>query len=398
MTTAAPRVKFREFLKPNVRPYMLAPDEDADLVGMRWYGYGPFHRELKPALRIAKKSHFQIRAGDVIYNKLFAWKGAFGLVDGSLDGMFVSDKFPTYSLDRGRVNERYLAWFFRYNDIWEQSRRMSTGSAALSKLTLNPPKFLELEIPLPGPEEQDRIADKIDAIASKVAQMRKRREEAEQADQSLIWSVCDEYLRRSTRLAEPEPLIRLVDPSRGISYGVVQTGLECEDGIPTVRAGDLQWFHVSTDSLKKVDPAVEKGYQRTRLRGTELLLRIRGGVGELAICPPELAGGNVSREVAVIPLLERVEPRYAMFMLAAPASQARMHRHIRGTSHLGINLKDVRTIPIPVPDRAIQMRVVDEILELQQRASKVHRLQRDAAILLDRLIPSVLNCAFFDQL
>jgi type I restriction enzyme, S subunit len=141
-----------------------------------------------------------------------------------------------------------------------------------------------------------------------------------------------------------------------------------------------------------------KGYQRTRLRGTELLLRIRGGVGELAICPPELAGGNVSREVAVIPLLERVEPRYAMFMLAAPASQARMHRHIRGTSYLGINLKDVRTISIPVPDRAIQMRLVDEILELQQRASEVHRLQRDAAVLLDRLIPSVLNRAFFGHL
>ena len=104
--TFAPLVKFREVLRPNLRPYTLAADQDANLVGMRWYGYGPFHRELKPALRITKKTHFQIRAGDIIYNKLFAWRGAFGLVEPALDGMFVSDKFPTYSLDRDRVNQR----------------------------------------------------------------------------------------------------------------------------------------------------------------------------------------------------------------------------------------------------------------------------------------------------
>jgi type I restriction enzyme S subunit len=135
-------VQFREFLTPNSRPYTLGPTEDANLVGMRLYGAGPFHRELKPAMQITKKSHFVIRAGDVIYNKLFAWKGTFDVVPTQLDGMFVSDKFPTYGLDRSQVDENYLRWFFRHPDVWEQARLMSTGSAALSKLTLNPQDFL----------------------------------------------------------------------------------------------------------------------------------------------------------------------------------------------------------------------------------------------------------------
>jgi type I restriction enzyme, S subunit len=97
-----------------------------NLVGMRLYGAGPFHRELKPAMQITKKSHFVIRAGDVIYNKLFAWKGTFGVVPAQLDGMFVSDKFPTYGLDRSQVDENYLRWFFRHPDVWEQARLMST--------------------------------------------------------------------------------------------------------------------------------------------------------------------------------------------------------------------------------------------------------------------------------
>ena len=268
----------------------------------------------------------------MIYNKLFAWKGTFGVVPPELDGMFVSDKFPTYELDRGRVNESYLAWFFQHPDVWDQSKRMSTGSAALSKLTLNPPKFLRLEIPLPSIEEQERIAIKIDAVAKKVDSARRIRKFTTRSAQSLIGSVCEFYLTKWHSIAKSQPLQQLVEPKRGISYGIVQTGAEFEGGVPTLRAGDLHWFGVRTLGIKKVDPSLEKSFQRTRLRGSELLLRIRGGIGELAVTPSELRGGNVSREIAVIPLVENVDPRYAMFMLAAPTSQAKMRGHLRGDS------------------------------------------------------------------
>ncbi|MCI0333212.1 MAG: hypothetical protein L0228_08325 [Planctomycetes bacterium] len=106
-----PHVRFADFLKSNKRPYTLGPTEDANLVGMRLYGRGPFHRELKPASKIRKKSHFVIRKNDVIYNKLFAWKGTFGIVPESFDGMFVSDKFPTYELNERQVDRDFLRWY-----------------------------------------------------------------------------------------------------------------------------------------------------------------------------------------------------------------------------------------------------------------------------------------------
>ena len=393
-----PRVKFSELMRPNSRPCTLASDRDANLVGMRWYGLGPFHRELKSAIRIVKKSHFQIRSGDVIYNKLFAWKGSFGIVPSELDAMFVSDKFPTYELDRSRVNESYLAWFFRHTDVWEQSQRMSTGSAALSKLTLNPPKFLELDIPLPSLEEQQRIAAKLDAVAEKVAEAKSVRKVTEESANSFIWSVCEFYLQKGYSMAESQPLQRLVEPHRGISYGIVQTGAEFEGGVPTLRAGDLQWFAVRMLGIKRVDPALEKSYQRTRLRGGELLLRIRGGLGELAIAPPALKGANVSREIAVIPLLEEVNPQFAMFMLAAPKSQAKMQGHLRGTAYVGINLKDVRALEIPVPNAVQQASVVDEILDLQERNSAVRNLQTETSLAMDAIIPSALDHGFRGEL
>jgi type I restriction enzyme, S subunit len=398
MTEAMPRVKFSELMRPNSRPYMLAPDQDANLVGMRLYGQGPFHRELKSAMRILKKTHFQIRTGDVIYNKLFAWKGCFGLVPFELDGMFVSDKFPTYDLNRSRVDPSYLSWYFRHTDIWEQARQKSTGTAALSKFTLNPPKFLELEIPLPSLGEQHRMASKIDALAEKIANAKKTRSATDNWAQSFVSSVCEFYLQKWSSLAEMHPLQRLVEAERGISYGIVQTGSEFDGGVPTLRAGDLHWFEVETQNIKKVDPAIERSFQRTRLRGGELLLRIRGGIGEVAVAPTGLCGGNVSREIAVIPLTEKIDPQFAMFMLAAPTSQTKMRGHLRGTAYVGINLKDVRTLQIPVPSLAQQQSIVEEICDFQNRTDTVLALQAHTSSSMDAVIPSVLDHAFRGKL
>jgi hypothetical protein len=58
MTSSMPRVRFGDVLRPNLRPRTLAFDQDANLVGMRWYGLGPFHRELKPAEKIQKNRTF----------------------------------------------------------------------------------------------------------------------------------------------------------------------------------------------------------------------------------------------------------------------------------------------------------------------------------------------------
>lgn len=349
-------------------------------------------------MEISRKQQWIIKSGDVVYNKLFAWKGAFAVADGTVDGCVVSDKFPTYEMNSALLDPKYLQFYFRTPPLWKQAEALSKGAAAISKLTLNPPQFWDLTIPLPPLDEQHRIISRIEQIGAKLDAVREERRKTEQQVGALFGAALDTVVRSLRQKYENQILMRLVEPDRGISYGVVLTGTPTDNGVPTLRAGDLQKFRVILTNVKKIDPSTEAKYRRTRLRGNELLLRIRGGLGELAVCPPQIVGGNVSREIAVIPFTECLLPKFGMYVLAAPDSQSKMKSHLRGTSYVGINLRDVRTLPIPVPPISEQQRTIEYLDGIRTKIDSLGKLESETAAELDALMPSLLSKAFRGEL
>ena len=73
------------------RPVTLEANTTYQLLGVKWYGEGPFLRESLRGAEIGASQLFQVKEGDIIYNRLFAWKGSFGIISPHLDGCFVSN-------------------------------------------------------------------------------------------------------------------------------------------------------------------------------------------------------------------------------------------------------------------------------------------------------------------
>src|SRR4051794_9009271 len=92
------RARFESIMKGVERRVTLDDSLTYECVGVSWYGEGAFVRERLMGANISRNGQLIIRAGEVVYNKLFAWKGAFAIADESVDGRIVSDKFPTYEL------------------------------------------------------------------------------------------------------------------------------------------------------------------------------------------------------------------------------------------------------------------------------------------------------------
>src|SRR5882672_2750032 len=99
----------------------------------------------------------------------------------------------------------------------------------------------------------------------------------------------------------------LCDPDRGITYGIVKVGDFVPGGVPVIRGGDIRNGRIVFDSEKRVSEGISQQFQRTILRGGEILINLIAEPGHTAIVPPGLAGANVSRDVAVIPLSEEVD-------------------------------------------------------------------------------------------
>lgn len=168
----------------------------------------------------------------------------------------------------------------------------------------------------------------------------------------------------------------LVDPDRGISYGIVQPGVHTSNGIPIVRVTDIKDNHIQTDSPLCVDNAIESKYQRTRLRGGEVLLTLVGSVGQSAIVPQELRGWNTARAVAVIPVKDEIGAQWIELCLRSPEIQNFIKTWVTTTVQVTFNLKDVARIPIPLPPKPVRESIADILGALDDKIECNRRINQ----------------------
>lgn len=95
------------------------------------------------------------RKDDLVFNIMWAWMGALGVSDRT---GIVSSSYGVY---RQRKEETFNSWYLehlmRSNEYVAEYNRRSTGLHS-SRLRLYPHMFLDMEISIPGKEEQDQIA------------------------------------------------------------------------------------------------------------------------------------------------------------------------------------------------------------------------------------------------
>jgi type I restriction enzyme S subunit len=170
-----------------------------------------------------------------------------------------------------------------------------------------------------------------------------------------------------------QPLGSLVDEKRGISYGVVQPGSHSTEGVPIVRVNNLKNGRIETHDVLRVTKEIESNHQRTRLRGNEVLLSLVGSLGECAVVPNELAGWNVARAVAVIPVLEEIGAMWVALCLRSKPLQHYIFTWATTTVQATLNLRDVVNLPIPIPPKAERDAIahilgsLDDKIELNRR-------------------------------
>lgn len=287
--------------------------------------------------------------------------------------------------------------------------------------------ILEYGFPLPPPEEQRRLVGRVEGALAIVADAQRRLASAHASlnslRQAVLAAACDGRLLRSRsdlalNDALPTPLrcpaedsqidvpsgwtaltcAEVIDPNRVITYGVIKLGPPVLGGVPVLRSSDVRLLRIDGEKVKSIAPAIAAGYARTFLKGGEVVVTVRGSLGGVAVVPDSMAGYNVSREVAVIPVSPDFDSSFIALAIAAGGSQKWLSEVEKGVAYTGINIEDLKKLPLPIPPRSEQREIVRRVDALFSLADAIEKRVAAASARADKLTQAILAKAFRGEL
>jgi type I restriction enzyme S subunit len=291
----------------------------------------------------AEQEEFSLRPGDVLICE-GGEVGRTAVVEEELPGIYFQKALHRVRCS-DRLSPRYLFHYMRHT-AGRGGFRDYTSQATIAHLT--GVKLRTFPIPLPPLEEQKRIA----AILDKADELQAKRHAAIAHLTSLSDCMFIDMFgdpRNPTRRGSCVPngevsLAELTESTRPICYGVLKPGPDEEAGVPLIRITDLVDGTVDTTRLHRVSQQLDEEFHRSRLSGGEVLISIQGTIGRVGLCPPKLAGANISRTIALISPDERVSRRFLCEFLKLKRGDFQ----IAGSTRASLNIGELRKIRVPL--------------------------------------------------
>ena len=225
----------------------------------------------------------------------------------------------------------------------------------------------EVNIEYPEPDKQQKIVEVLDKI-SRVIEERKL--ELQQLDELIKARFVEMFGDSVTNNMQwdMDTLLGVLEAGRTVTYGIVQTGDDVDEGIPVFRPIDIAGGHVpKREELKKTLPEISDKYKRTVLKGNELLITVRGSVGETFQVSEEFVGCNVGRNI--VPLVtdkKRVNQRFLQELFAQKPIRDWLKAITKGIALQGLNMSEFKEMPVIVPE----MRLQEEYVEFANQVDK----------------------------
>ena len=175
---------------------------------------------------------------------------------------------------------------------------------------------------------------------------------------------------------EKRQLQQLVSRDCSISYGIVKTGNDVDDGVPVFRPVDIVGKVPTRAELKRTTPEISSQYKRSLLTGRDLLVTVRANIADTFIAGEEFKGCNVGR--GIVPV-RTDESKIRLEFLKAQMDFDSMNRHMKalakGITLIQLNMEDLRCVEFIVPPTDVQ----DRYIAVMQQSDKSKYLLRLAA-------------------
>lgn len=194
------------------------------------------------------------------------------------------------------------------------------------------------------------------------------------ADTPIDWDICN--------------LDTLVESDSPICYGILMPGEDQPNGVPVVKVKNFHNGKIDITSLLRTTPEIDNEFRRSKLRRGDVLLSIRGSVGQVAIACEGLDGANITQDTARIRLNGGCHHKFVFFALQSGLLQRQIDINTIGQAVTGINIGEVRRLALPLPPLTEQQKIAailstwDRAIELTERLIAAKQKRKNALMQL----------------
>ena len=261
------------------------------------------------------------------------------------DRVIVSPLYNVFSVS-DNLDKQYLYYFLKSDIALQRIKTVASGSVRDNlKLSM----LYEFPINIRNIEEQKDIVNKLDHIKN-IIDLRKR--ELHQLDElvkarfvEMFGDPVNNPMEWSTK-----QLQELVTDDCTISYGIVQTGDDQEDGVPVFRPVDIVNHIPLRSELKKTTEEISNKYKRTILKGREMLITVRANIADTYIVGAEFSGCNVGR--GIVPIRTKEDEMVLEFLkhqIDSKHLNDNIKKLAKGITLIQLNMEDLREVTLIVP-------------------------------------------------
>ena len=342
--------------------------------------------------------------------------GAAVIVDRVERALYLSDK--VLRLVVSESSKRWINYALKSPALRKDIQDASSGNQ-LSMRNLSQDRLRGLRLPLAPLAEQQRIADKLDAVVARVDACRDRMARVtpllKRFRQSVLVAATSGKLTQDWRqkCASTDEFVdssqaelptgwrhtTFADVCSEITVGFVgkMSSEYVDSGVPFLRSMNVREFRFDAKGLKFITPAFHRVIQKSALRSGDLAIVRSGAPGTCCVVPPELDGANCSDLVIARPGRDLVSG-FGCILINSSFGASHVAATQVGVAQAHFNVGSMKLMPCPLPPVEEQAEIVRRVEALFAFADRLEARLAKAQAAADRLTPALLAKAFRGEL
>ena len=169
--------KIGDFLKNSRKTIIVEDEQSYKQVTIKLYNKGVELRGVNVGKNIGTKKQYRVASGQFIISKIDARNGAFGIVPSNLEGAIVTADFIPYDIDTNIINAQFLVLLTSTKYFTVICQKASSGTTGRQRV--NEKEFLQIQVPLPDLDEQNKIVMTFNHVMNEASAMEEKANELE---------------------------------------------------------------------------------------------------------------------------------------------------------------------------------------------------------------------------